>query len=91
MITLVPLTQPSIAGQDRGKRGLSDRAQRGINRPQAGCRRLRRPQGEGRVRPETIPQRPFSTEERRAVRAQRGPSLGVPFLLATFLWASKEK
>ncbi|HPE81825.1 MAG TPA: hypothetical protein PKZ35_17690, partial [Gammaproteobacteria bacterium] len=38
-----------------------------------------------------VPQRRFWTEERREVGAQRRPSLGVPFLLPAFLWASKEK
>ena len=42
-------------------------------------------------RSEGVPQRPFSAEERRAVGAQRRPSRGVPFLLPSFLWASKEK
>ena len=42
-------------------------------------------------RSEGVPQRPFSAEERREVGAKRRPSRGVPFLLPSFLWASKEK
>jgi hypothetical protein len=42
-------------------------------------------------RREGVPQRPFSAEARRAVGAQRRPSLGVPFSLPSFFWASKRK
>ncbi len=62
-----PLVQPSTAGQNREKRGLSERSTIASSAA------------------------PVLTEEHRGVEAKRRPSLGVPFLLPSFLWASKEK
>ena len=78
----------AISGGVNGAGALSltpwrSRAPQGQNRSARG---LSEPIADGRV-----PQRRFWSEERRGVGAQRRPSLGVPFLFVSFLWASKEK